>query len=93
MCTIQSLDPQLLRAILASESHQLRFKKQKILLDLLDTISIYLTTLVVTLAAAHAVNKVIAHGLEERFLISGDEVLRQKWLAVKELIHDFDTLR
>jgi hypothetical protein len=43
-CTIQSLDPQLLRAILTSESHQLPFKKQEILLDLLDTISINLTT-------------------------------------------------
>jgi hypothetical protein len=63
--------------------------KKKILLD---TMSINLTTRGVTLAVAHAVNQVITHGLEERFLISGDEVLRQKWSAVKELIHDFNTL-
>ena len=40
--------------------------------------SINLTTRAVTLAAARVVNKVITHGLEERFLISGDEVLKQK---------------
>lgn len=90
--TIQSLDGQLLRAILSSEPYQSRLDDQRLLLDISDAITKNLSTRAVTLAAARAVKKVHAHGLEDRFLVAADEPLRQKWLALKELIHEREQL-
>jgi hypothetical protein len=85
--TIQSLDGQLLRAIIASEPWQTQMH-QNILLYLLDAIIKNLTTRLVTLATARAVKKVRTHGLEDRFLNGGDEPLRRKWSILKELVEE-----
>jgi hypothetical protein len=89
--TIQSLDGQLLRAILASSSWQTQMDDE-VLLELSDAIIKNLTTRPVTLAAARAVKKVRAHGLEDQFLRAGSGPLRQKWLALKELVQERESL-
>ena len=86
--TIQSLDSQLLRAILASDPWQSQWNDEEILLKLSDAITKNLTTRSVTLAAARAIKRVGAHELEKRFLRTGNGLLRKKWLALKELIEE-----
>jgi hypothetical protein len=84
--TIQALDGQLLRAILASEPWQTHFDHENILLDLSDAITKNITTRLVTLAAARAIKKTRADGLEDRFLRVGDGPLVQKWLNFKDVV-------
>jgi hypothetical protein len=85
-CTIQSLDGQLLQAILASEPWQTRSDNEEVLLSLSDAITKNLTTQLVTLAAARAVKKV-PQRLEDRFLRAGGP-LAQKWSNFKEVVKD-----
>ena len=83
---IEVLDGQLLRAILASEPWQTQFDSDDVLLNLSDAITKNTTTQLVTLAAARAVKKVGADGLEDRFLRAGDGPLARKWLNFKDLV-------
>jgi hypothetical protein len=84
--TIEALDGQLLRAILASEPWQTRFDNDDVLLKLSDAITKNTTTQLVTLAAARAVKKACVDGLEDRFLRAGDGPLARKWLNFKDLV-------
>jgi hypothetical protein len=84
--TIQALDGQLLRAILASEPWQTQFENNNILLNLSDAITKNITTRAVTLAAARALKKACVAGLEDRFLRAGDGPLVQKWLNFKDVV-------
>jgi hypothetical protein len=84
--TIEALDGQLLRAILASEPWLTQFDNDNVLLKLSDAITKNITTRQVTLAAARAAKKACVGGLEDRFFRAGDGPLVQKWLNFKDVV-------